>query len=200
MSCTRTSARCARSRMQIFYFVSSRFHLRVPSRTGCGAPAAMAPAKDMAAGYAGLSDDEDETEEAVLATPQTGLPKRGSGVFNGSAGDMAQQSLDDLAALFQTAFNELRNPHLANPVEVARKLRERVKSGALARAASRAASAAMPASPRLLPLSTSARSQPRCPLASLSSSSPRLHSDGGEHPPRQEEGGRVRDDRLHAPG
>ena len=95
----------------------------------------MAPANDgMAAGYAGLSDDEDETEEAVLATPTTGLPKRGSGVFNGGAQDMAQQSLDDLAALFQTAFNELRNPHLANPVEVARKLRERVKSGASTRA------------------------------------------------------------------
>ena len=91
----------------------------------------MAPAKDLAAGYAGLSDDEDEGEEAVLATPSgTGLPSRGSGVFNGGAQDMAQQSLDDLAALFQTAFNELRNPHLANPVEVARKLRERVKSGA----------------------------------------------------------------------
>lgn len=51
----------------------------------------MAPAKDLAAGYAGLSDDEDEGEEAVLATPSgTGLPSRGSGVFSGGA-DMAQQ-------------------------------------------------------------------------------------------------------------
>lgn len=85
----------------------------------------MAPAgaNDLAAGYAGLTDDEEEVSTpAQGAVPVT--PSR-SGVFTA---DAAQQSLDDLAALFQNAFTELRNPHLTNPVEVARKLRERVKS------------------------------------------------------------------------
>ena len=167
------------------------FVVCVLSRAGCR-PGPMAPAKDgMAAGYAGLSDDEDETEEAVLATPTTGLPKRGSGVFNGGAQDMAQQSLDDLAALFQTAFNELRNPHLANPVEVARKLRERVKSGASTRA--RACSKGPKGRTSARPLDAAQLRPSRsasCPLRA--EALPVLLSDGGEHPPRQEEGGRVR--------
>ncbi len=71
----------------------------------------------MGSGYAGI--EEEEEEEAV---PQTPRSPTSPGRFGG---DRAQQSLDDLAAFFQAAITELRNPH---PVEVARKLRERVKS------------------------------------------------------------------------
>ena len=83
--------------------------------------------KELAAGYAGLGDDLED--DVATPVPGQGMPLSPSrnNLFHAGT-DAAQQSLDELAKLLQSAYTQLRDPHLANPVEVARKMRDGMKT------------------------------------------------------------------------